>query len=176
MKHGDINGTVGHFSLLFPGEYARASLKHMTPLSRTRPEPPIPGRICPGLIEAAPKPWACRSRSIGLFPGEYARASLKHRWRDLGKWNGRHLFPGRICPGLIEALCPAGARSVCSSLFPGEYARASLKRAGPQSAWRADDHLFPGEYARASLKLGIAAPNRARWLARYSRANMPGPH
>ena len=156
-----------------------------------------PGRIGPGLIEATPDS-ATRSPASRHLPGESARASLKHghetvlhqRVRDLPGESARAslkrmtgrlrlrppaLSPGRIGPGLIEALVdlvsqPGGTRSPgrigpglieacrrhplpivqCRNL-PGESARASLKLGEALGCERVTPHL-PGESARASLK------------------------
>ena len=83
-----------------PGESARASLKRGPERVNARPESTSPGRIGPGLIEAAEISAACRQRRY--LPGESARASLKHGGG--GTESGSRVeSPGRIGPGLIEA-------------------------------------------------------------------------
>ena len=99
----------------------------------------------------------------------------------------RHVFPGRISPGLIEAVsavprqlcgCPfpgrispglieassTGSRPATRRDFPGESARASLKQVGCGCAERVE----PYESARASLKL---VPQEV-WL--FIGPNFPG--
>ena len=60
-------------------------------------------------------------------------------------------FPGRICPGLIEAIRDRDRYTHHAGHFPGESARASLKLAHALTATRRRNY-FPGESARASLK------------------------
>ena len=107
-----------------PGESARASLK------------PVADVGLGALLER-------------YLPGESARASLKLR---IEGWGVVLLAgsPGRIGPGLIEAIRVWTCDMAVSNYLPGESARASLKR----------------------MDLGPASPS----VTHISRANRPGPH
>ena len=166
----------------FPGESARASLKHHvgeraeTVMSSAR----FPGRISPGLIEACD---ICIRCTCGrTFPGRISPGLI-----EAGQSEGRRIsrppsgFPGRISPGLIEATAdPAEAiRSDADGDFPGESARASLK---PRESGRTltSSHRgrnFPGESARASLKPGtpriqVAARSSPYFPGESARASL----
>ena len=82
----------------FPGESARASLKHDVGGTRRSLRPVFPGRISPGLIEAATAPTCPGSSapisgriSPGLIEAGAARSSIGG--------GSSNVFPGRISPG-----------------------------------------------------------------------------
>ena len=85
---------------VFPGDFARASLKQL--LGRRDFESNV------------------------VFPGDFARASLKHA--VMAEISVKHrCIPGRFRPGLIEAAGAAAEIEVAAGVFPGDFARASLK-------------------------------------------------
>ena len=96
-----------------------------------------PGRIGPGLIEAALLPSAASVPSPDL-PGESARASLKRKLHGPSV-SAIRLSPGRIGPGLIEAGPRAATwttplRTSPGRIGPGLIEAAVLYRQGPRLA------------------------------------------
>ena len=121
------NASENTRSILFPGFFARTSLKHRT------------GMCVPYFRHH-------------LFPGFFARTSLKHRAYQSNP-RAKPPFSGLLCPDLIEA--PARPVVCCclAPLFPGFFARTSLKQGNLSSlVHEVFNTLFPGFFARTSLK------------------------
>ena len=141
----------------------------------------FPGRSCPGLIEAGDALLGGRhDHGRRYFRGEAAPASLKLGPVQHDAWTGKPTaFPGRSCPGLIEAPSPSAgpARSrgwTCD--FRGEAAPASLKRSRPRQ-WRARSAVsahFRGEAAPASLKHDPGGHRLGRGQRAFPGRSCPG--
>ena len=143
----------------------------------------FPGRICPGLIEAGESGHLV-GQGHSHFPGESALASLKPprgsgpprpRTRDFPGESARaslkrplaagippppRIFPGRICPGLIEARSSVRRRTRPTRPFPGRICPGLIEAAAhvgsPARAW-----VFPGRICPGLIEARSAAPRRS---------------
>ena len=108
-----------HQAAPFQGACALASLKQPNRLLLAGKESDFPGRMRPGLIEAASS--LRRASPAPPFQGACALASLKRAENAAQAADAAH-FPGRMRPGLIEAPRSSACSRGSGTAFQGACA------------------------------------------------------